>query len=76
MKPDHLATKGDVAKLLDAIQDLKQQLLTVTVAPTPEWLRVCEAARVAGVSESTIRRKIVSGELQARGSGKMREVKL
>lgn len=76
MTPDHLATKGDLERLMDAITDLKRQLQAVTVEPRPEWLRISEAARVAGVSESTIRRKIGSGELQARGSGKMREVKL
>ncbi|RMF12095.1 MAG: DNA-binding protein [Alphaproteobacteria bacterium] len=48
----------------------------VRIAPQPEWVTIPEAARQLGVSPDTIRRRIRTGELKARGRGKTRQVRL
>lgn len=63
---------------LDALREeiaaLHEKLDALTAKP--EWVRVPEAARRLGVSPDTVRRRIASGEIEARGSGKLREVRL
>lgn len=76
MTPDQIATKGDIATLADEVRALRAEIAAVRLQPAPEWLTVPEAARVIGVTTSTIRRKIASGELQSRGTGKTKMVKI
>jgi excisionase family DNA binding protein len=47
-----------------------------TITPAPVWCGITDAARRLGVSPSTIRRKAAMGELEARGTGKTRQVRL
>ncbi|MBT3139726.1 helix-turn-helix domain-containing protein [Falsiruegeria litorea] len=63
-------------QVLDRLASLEQKLASVTVTQNSEWLSIPKAAAQLGCSESTIRRKIDSGELSAKGSGKSRRVKL
>lgn len=44
--------------------------------PPQEWLSVTDAAAKLGCTESTVRRKIAAGEVEARGTGKTRRVRL
>lgn len=76
MSPDQIATKEDVARVLDRLDAIERRLTAVAMQPQDEWLAVPEAAARCGVSESTIRRRIASGSLEAKGSGKMRRVRL
>jgi hypothetical protein len=46
------------------------------IAPPPQWVSVAEYMAMKGVSKSTVYRRIDAGELEARGSGKSREVKV
>lgn len=58
------------------VRALRQAIDRATIKPQPEWLSISKAAAALGVSTATVRRRIESGELQARGSGKMRVVKV
>jgi excisionase family DNA binding protein len=44
--------------------------------PQDEWLTIQQAAARLECSADTIRRRIASGEIEARGSGKTRRVRL
>jgi len=44
--------------------------------PPNEWLTIQQAAARLECSADTIRRRIASGEIEARGSGKTRRVRL
>lgn len=46
------AIQADIAELHRAIE-------RATITPAPEWVRVADAARIEGVSASTIRRGTV-----------------
>lgn len=76
MTPDQIATKGDVAALNAKMDILLDRLSSITAAPREEWLTVPEAARLLGVTPATIRRRISAGALQAKGSGKLRRVRV
>lgn len=53
------------------VKDLLLQVLDKLDTPAqPEWLLIQDAAKAMRVSESTIRRRIASGKLEARESGK------
>ena len=58
------------------IEELSASLRGATVTPRPEWMSVRAAAEHLSVSPDTIRRRIVSGELEAKGNGKMRRVRI
>lgn len=58
------------------IMMLTERLEGATVTLASDWCTVPEAAKRLGVSTATIRRKAASGEMQARGSGKTRQVKI
>ena len=60
-----------VAPLAKEIRDLRAKL-----DPPKEWVSVQEAADHYGVTPATIRRWISEGNLQAKGSGKARRVRI
>ena len=62
--------------LISEVRALRERLDGATITPRPEWLTIAQAAEALGVSRDTIRRRINSGELEARGSGKTRRVRL
>jgi len=72
--PAQIATSEDLARVeakLDAIASRLDVL-----APPREWVGVATYAAMNGISKTTVYRKIKSGELQTRGNGKTREVKV
>jgi len=62
--------------LFAEVRALREEISAVRIAPQPEWVTIPEAARQLGVSPDTIRRRIRTGELKARGRGKTRQVRL
>jgi excisionase family DNA binding protein len=76
MSPDQIATKADVDAVMKALSEVKQLLANVAISQPDEWLSIPQAAAHLGCSESTIRRKIDTGEFVAKGAGKSRRVKL
>lgn len=76
MSPDQIATKADVEAVMKTLSELKQLLHNVAISQPDEWMTIPKAAAQLGCSESTIRRKIDTGEFVAKGSGKSRRVKL
>lgn len=69
-----IATKADLDRVESILLDLKRQL--DTLAPPQEWFGIDQAAEKLNVSASTIRRRINCGQLEARGIGKTRQVRL
>lgn len=59
-----------------AIRELTERLEGAMVVPPPEWLPIKQAAEAMGVSTDTVRRRIDAGVLEAKGSGKLRRVKV
>ena len=75
--PAQIATAEDMARLEGKIDALTRILTGATVQPAPEWVSIRDYMARHGIkSASTVYRKIEAGELQARGSGKTREVKV
>ena len=68
-----IAALDRLEKRMEAMQRLLERS---TVIPRPEWVSISEAAAFKKCSASTIRRMIDAGELEARGAGKARRVKL
>ncbi|MEH6737278.1 MAG: helix-turn-helix domain-containing protein [Sulfitobacter sp.] len=62
--------------ILKRLDRIDHKLEGATIVPRAEWLTVKDAAQTLGVKPDTIRRKAKSGEIQARGTGKCRMVKL
>lgn len=60
-----------VEPLVREVQTLREK-----IAPQKEWVSIKEAARIKSVSQDTIRRHIAAGRIEARGTGKMKEVRL
>lgn len=71
-----VATQSEFDALRDEMRAIRQMLEGATITPPPEWVGIHEAAKHFGVHPSTIHRKIDKGEIQARGAGKTREVKI
>ncbi|WP_323783087.1 helix-turn-helix domain-containing protein [Leisingera sp.] len=67
---------GALDALTKKVERLEAIMTQGTFQPREEWVGIQEAARVLECSADTIRRKINSGELEAKGSGKSRRVKL
>jgi excisionase family DNA binding protein len=64
------AVQSAVAPLIQEIRELRQK-----IEPPQEWLNVADAAKHFKVSTSTIRRWIKHGRIEAKGSGKRRQVR-
>ena len=71
--PDTLAA---LRSLSAEVAAMRAALERVTLQPAPEWVSVAEAARMEGVSADTIRRRIAAGELESKGAGKARNVRV
>jgi len=71
-----IPTKEDFEALSRKIDALRQDLQGATIIPAPEWVCIKEAARRKGVTEDTVRRWIRDGQIEARGAGRLREVRL
>ena len=65
---------------LDRIEAQQKAILEALrgakVQPAPEWVSIAEARAILGVSSSTIYRKIDEGEIEAKGRGKTRKVRI
>lgn len=65
---------------LEAIERNLASVLSIlsaaNISASPEWVTVQKAASLLGVHPSTIRRKIDAGEIEAKGAGKTRRVRL
>lgn len=59
------------------LERLEALLSRATVTPAPEWVSICEAARIQKVSDETIRRWVREGKIESNGkAGKARKVRL
>jgi excisionase family DNA binding protein len=65
-----------LATLQQHLARIEAKIDGATITPAPVWCGITDAARRLGVSPSTIRRKAAMGELEARGTGKTRQVRL
>lgn len=65
-----------LATLQQHLARIEAKIDGATITPAPEWCGIKEAASRLGVSTATIRRKAAIGELDARGTGKTRQVRL
>ncbi|WP_243612965.1 helix-turn-helix transcriptional regulator [Shimia aestuarii] len=65
---------------LDRIEAQQKAILAALqgarVQPAPEWVSITEAKAILGVSKSTIYRKIEDGEIEVKGRGKTRKVRI
>ncbi|ANB33268.1 excisionase family DNA binding protein [Rhodovulum sulfidophilum] len=61
---------------LDRIEEMLREALKRPEPPKREWGTVSEAARHYRVTDSTVRRWISDGRVEARGVGKARRVRL
>jgi excisionase family DNA binding protein len=71
-----IATAEDIERVEAKLDRLTAMIEGATVSPAPEWVSMSEAARRKGVHRSTIDRWIKEQRLQARGAGKLREVRV
>lgn len=72
-----IAVDAEALGRIEAVlAEIKALLSRATVTPAPEWVGISEAAAMRGCSASTIRRMIDRGELEAKGAGKARRVRL
>lgn len=75
--PAQIATAEDLAALHAEIRAIRQMLEGATITPAPEWVSIRDYMTRHGIkSASTVYRKIEAGELEARGRGKSREVRV
>lgn len=66
-----------LADLRAEVAEIRALLSRATVTPAPEWVSISEAARIAKVSDETIRRWVREGKIESNGkAGKARRVKL
>lgn len=71
-----LIDTAELTALHAKLDALSATLARVTIAPAPEWVTVAEAAKLHGVTTGTVRRWVRKGEIEARGSGRARMVKV
>jgi hypothetical protein len=55
---------------------VSEALAGATITPRPEWVSIHEAAEARGVTPKTIKRWIDKGEIEARGEGRARMVRV
>lgn len=62
--------------LIDEVRGLRLEVLAVQMQPAPQWITVSEMARMVGRSESTINRRISTGELESRMTAGVKMVRV
>lgn len=67
---------GEMEAMRKDIQRLAQMIEGATITPPNEWLPIPDAAEALGVDVSTVHRRLKAGSLEARGSGRLRRVKV
>jgi hypothetical protein len=72
--PAQIATAEDIAALHAELRAIRERL--DYLAPAPQWVSVADYAARKVVTKQTVYRWIASGAIEARGSGKNREVKM
>lgn len=63
-------------ELMKKVDRLETLISEANITPREKWLSIKDAAHVLKCDPSTVRRKISIGELEAKGTGKARRVKL
>ena len=78
MKPLVAMSEEDLRQFAEdaATKAVERLAATHVITPRDPWLTVPEAANKLSCSAETIRRKIRTGQLEAKGSGATRKVKL
>lgn len=71
-----LVPVDDFRALASEVRQLRETVERATITPAPIWITIPEAAVALGCSVATVRRRIDSGEIEARGTGKLRRVRL
>ena len=71
-----LVPVDDFRALASEVRQLRETVERATITPAPTWITIPEAAAALGCSVATVRRRIDSGEIEARGTGKLRRVRL
>lgn len=72
-----IAVEADALGRIEAdLAEIKALLQRVTINPAPDWVGVSAAAQMLGCSASTVRRMVDRGDLEAKGAGKARRVKV
>jgi hypothetical protein len=76
-RPDMIVIdRSELRHLIDTVERLERKIDLVQITPRPEWVTVAEAARIAGVSQRTIRDRIAAGKVQAKDFGGTRMVRV
>lgn len=66
----------ELTQVMAELRAIRQMLEGARIVPAPEWLTIPQACEALGCSRATVHRKIAAGELEARGSGKTRMVRV
>lgn len=69
-----LVPAADLQHLIVRVESLARAIEASTITPAPKWLSIADAAQALKCDRSTIHRRIASGELEAKGSGRLRRV--
>lgn len=69
---------ADLAAMIETQveRSVSRALAGATIQPPPEWVTVADYMATKGVTLRTVNRKIGAGELEVRGAGKTREVRV
>lgn len=72
-----IAVDAEALSRIEAeLAEIKALLQRATINPAPDWVGVSAAARILRCSASTVRRMVDRGELEAKGAGKARRVRI
>ncbi|TMV84499.1 helix-turn-helix domain-containing protein [Thioclava sp. BHET1] len=63
------ALRADIRALKDAMDGCR-------IVPAPKWVNITEAAKTMDCHPATVRRMITEGRIEARGSGRRRQVRV
>ena len=71
-----LIPSDDLRALTEEVRELRAMIEGCRIVPAPRWVGLSEAAKAMDCSTATVRRRIARGQLQARGSGRGRQVRV
>lgn len=71
-----LVPAAGIKALRAEIRELRETLEGCRIAPAPAWVGIKAAAEALHCHPATIRRHIAEGRLEARGSGRKRQVRI